>query len=71
MGGLFLILVFFLPLLVAGTGAYFIARKFYRILEKEQSKWARVVGILIFIVSFAIILLILNWVFLSRINLGR
>ena len=66
-----LLLVFILVLLGAGGGAFFIARKFYMILAKEQSKWAGFVSVLIFILSFVLILVILNWVFLSRINLGR
>jgi hypothetical protein len=66
-----LIAVLLLVLLVSVISSVLIARKMYNVLVKEQNRWAALLCILTFIGSLAIILFVVNWVFLSQVNLGR
>ncbi len=65
------ILFLLLIVLVAAASAYFISRKLYQSLKKAESKRALPAGLFSFVVSFGVLVVVILWVFLSNIDLGR
>ncbi|MGZ4033768.1 MAG: hypothetical protein ACXVP4_02800 [Bacteroidia bacterium] len=58
-------------LLAAGFSSFAIARKIYRVFTTKNNKWATLISIFSFIVSFCIILWVIAYIILSNMEFGR